>query len=53
MGSIDKDGILSKIVVLINWRRIEKILGDVHPDLGRTGYDDNYSNVFCCKTGIV
>lgn len=36
---IDKNGILSKIDALINWRRIEKILSDVHSDLGRTGYD--------------
>jgi len=36
---IDKNGILSKIDALINWRRIEEILGDVHSDLGRTGYD--------------
>ena len=36
---IDKNGVLSKIDVLINWCRIEKILGDVHSDLGRTGYD--------------
>ena len=36
---IDKNRILSKIDTLINWRKIEKILGDVHSDLGRTGYD--------------
>lgn len=36
---IDRNGVLSKIDMLINWRRIEKILGDVHSDLGRTGYD--------------
>jgi len=36
---IDRNGVLSKIDALINWRRIEKILGDVHSDLGRTGYD--------------
>ena len=36
---IDKNGILSKLDKLINWDKIEKILGDVHSDLGRTGYD--------------
>ena len=36
---IDKNGILSKIDKLINWRKIEKILGEVDSDLGRTGYD--------------
>lgn len=36
---IDKNGILSKIDALLNWHQIEKILGDVHSDLGRTGYD--------------
>ena len=36
---IDKNGILSKIDKLINWRKIAKILEGVHSDLGRTGYD--------------
>ncbi|MFT6072912.1 MAG: IS5 family transposase [Alphaproteobacteria bacterium] len=36
---IDKNGLLSKIDALINWHKIDKILGDVHSDLGRTGYD--------------
>ena len=51
---IDRNGVLSKIDALINWRRIEKILGDVHSDLGVQGMMlCGYLSVFCYKVGIV
>lgn len=36
---IDKNSVLSKIDGLIDWYKIKKIWGDVHSELGRTGYD--------------
>jgi hypothetical protein len=54
---IDKNGVLLKIDKLIDWQKIRVILGDVHSDLGRRGYDVVQlficSNVYCSKVGIV